>query len=437
MRISAGEDASRTPSRSRGPSGRGVRTRAGPRPPTGRDRSVRGGHGLDAAGGRSDACRGATARPYGAEEQTYPRVALDEDTAFAPRYEVTGKERDRGVGLVCFGARSLEPRLARWVSPDPLGRLLVPGDNNVYRYTRARPSTLLDPDGREAVVGPNWLGTSMVTDMSSVSFERETVAASRFRKIMGNVGYVLLDEGKPPAGTQASVAQPGDPAMLDGVIARAREIASSVPSGRDLRGWYQATASTVLARVVDTHQLQVQVHFREGNPEDQTFGETFCPGGPSAYHRVGNDTAVRTTGPDVLAMPFHLLIANVESRMHDAFGYLQQEGYIDSSLTSEVDLQEGTADYGMVREFALSLTAMTFLAEAYHASQDRDALVAGESLPDPHPCQRDPGACAVGKASQSDWFEYTEMSRIWAVEAERLFGLRPQDGGPSTKGQAQ
>lgn len=102
-----------------------------------------------------DADTGAAAEilsqlPYGAEEQTYPRVEdMDDPTAFAPRYEFTGKERDRGVGLVYFGARSLDPRLARWVSVDPatLHAGVVSGQFNPYSFLLGRPLANRDAFG--------------------------------------------------------------------------------------------------------------------------------------------------------------------------------------------------------------------------------------------------------------------------------------------------
>ncbi|NLP05027.1 RHS repeat-associated core domain-containing protein, partial [Candidatus Fermentibacteria bacterium] len=90
--------------------------------------------------------------PYGAEEQTLPRVALDAPPAFVPRYEFTGKERDRGVGLAYFGARSLDARLGRWVSADPLAvQGLVEADNDTYRPCHNSPVLLVDPDGQQSV----------------------------------------------------------------------------------------------------------------------------------------------------------------------------------------------------------------------------------------------------------------------------------------------
>ncbi|NMC69597.1 MAG: hypothetical protein GYA57_05950 [Myxococcales bacterium] len=87
--------------------------------------------------------------PYGAEEQTLPRVALDAPPAFVPRYEFTGKERDRGVGLVYFGARSLDARLGRWVSTDPLA---VQGSlGNAYAYAASNAVRLVDRVGLDDV----------------------------------------------------------------------------------------------------------------------------------------------------------------------------------------------------------------------------------------------------------------------------------------------
>ncbi|MBI5501524.1 MAG: hypothetical protein HY907_14860 [Deltaproteobacteria bacterium] len=83
--------------------------------------------------------------PYGAEEQTLPRVDPGDPGAFAPRYEFTGKERDRGVGLVYFGARSLAPPLGRWASADPVATHESTG--LPFAYVQQNPVRMVDPAG--------------------------------------------------------------------------------------------------------------------------------------------------------------------------------------------------------------------------------------------------------------------------------------------------
>ncbi|MBI5488926.1 MAG: RHS repeat-associated core domain-containing protein [Deltaproteobacteria bacterium] len=91
--------------------------------------------------------------PYGAEEQTLPRLDPGDAGAFAPRYEFTGKERDRGVGLVYFGARSLVPQLARWTSADPFAtaRPLASAETNPFAFSLSNPVRVRDPNGLDNV----------------------------------------------------------------------------------------------------------------------------------------------------------------------------------------------------------------------------------------------------------------------------------------------
>lgn len=70
------------------------------------------------------------------------------------RYRYNGKERDEETGLNCQGARYMAPWLARWVSPDPAGR--VDGEN-LYAYVRNGPINAVDLDGHDSanVVTPD------------------------------------------------------------------------------------------------------------------------------------------------------------------------------------------------------------------------------------------------------------------------------------------
>jgi len=60
------------------------------------------------------------------------------------RYRYTGKERDEETGLNYHGARYIAPWLARWICPDPAGR--VDGMNS-YVYVSNRPLAFIDPTG--------------------------------------------------------------------------------------------------------------------------------------------------------------------------------------------------------------------------------------------------------------------------------------------------
>lgn len=65
----------------------------------------------------------------------------------ARRYRYTGKERDEETGLNYHGARYMAPWLARWISPDPAGRV---DGVNVYAYVRNNPVRHVDRQGQWA-----------------------------------------------------------------------------------------------------------------------------------------------------------------------------------------------------------------------------------------------------------------------------------------------
>lgn len=65
----------------------------------------------------------------------------------ARRYRYTGKERDEETGFSYHGARYMAPWLARWISPDPAGRV---DGVNVYAYVRNNPVRHVDRQGQWA-----------------------------------------------------------------------------------------------------------------------------------------------------------------------------------------------------------------------------------------------------------------------------------------------
>ncbi|MGK3969872.1 RHS repeat-associated core domain-containing protein [Sorangium sp. So ce118] len=81
------------------------------------------------------------------------------DSRFQNRqpYLFTGKELDLSTGLYYYGARSYEPRLGVWLSPDPIldqymrgapnGGVYDPIHLGLYAYTRNNPLRFVDPTG--------------------------------------------------------------------------------------------------------------------------------------------------------------------------------------------------------------------------------------------------------------------------------------------------
>jgi RHS repeat-associated protein len=92
--------------------------------------------------------------PYGGASYQAARSKTE-----APRrYRHMGKERDVESGLVYFGARYYAPWLGAWTSCDP-----EPSHGeSLYRFVRGNPTTLVDPDGRDATHPTVGLGREAV-----------------------------------------------------------------------------------------------------------------------------------------------------------------------------------------------------------------------------------------------------------------------------------
>jgi RHS repeat-associated protein len=67
------------------------------------------------------------------------------------RYTYTGRERDPDTGLLYYRARFYDPRLARFISEDPIG--FAGGDVNLYGYVWQSPLRHTDPSGLDGWTG--------------------------------------------------------------------------------------------------------------------------------------------------------------------------------------------------------------------------------------------------------------------------------------------
>jgi len=81
------------------------------------------------------------------EYTPYGETWIDEgrDTLERINYLFTSKELDTETGLYYFGARYLDPKTSRWLSPDPL----MDGQN-WYGYANNNPLKYVDPNGLES-----------------------------------------------------------------------------------------------------------------------------------------------------------------------------------------------------------------------------------------------------------------------------------------------
>ncbi|HTN89589.1 MAG TPA: RHS repeat-associated core domain-containing protein, partial [Sorangium sp.] len=135
------------------------------------------------------------------------------DSRFQNRqpYLFTGKELDLSTGLYDYGARSYEPRLGVWLSPDPVlaeymtgrlnGGVYRPINLSLYTYAWNNPVVLIDPDGRlttqaiaEAFVkGAAVVGTALSVPATAAVVEPtpvgELVVGGLFA--VGTVGYAI------------------------------------------------------------------------------------------------------------------------------------------------------------------------------------------------------------------------------------------------------
>ncbi|MBS2019518.1 MAG: VCBS repeat-containing protein [Deltaproteobacteria bacterium] len=95
-----------------------------------------------------------------AEFDAWGKKLADFSTMSSPRHGFVGAEADEAVGSYSFGARTYDPTLRRWVSPDPLlaglpGRDAFTGNNlNLFAYVGGNPTRRVDLTGFEEDDGP-------------------------------------------------------------------------------------------------------------------------------------------------------------------------------------------------------------------------------------------------------------------------------------------
>ena len=90
--------------------------------------------------------------PFGGRHnfgQTYAQTS-------ANRYKFNGKELQTtgNLGLLDYGARMYDTKIARWLAQDPLAEKYYPF--SAYNYCVNNPVMFVDPDGRKIIIGNNW-----------------------------------------------------------------------------------------------------------------------------------------------------------------------------------------------------------------------------------------------------------------------------------------
>ncbi|MGW0628481.1 SpvB/TcaC N-terminal domain-containing protein [Streptomyces sp. NPDC002758] len=115
--------------------------------------------------------------PYGST--TYSAVRSQTETP--KRYRYTAVERDEETGFGYHGARYYVPWLGRWTRCDPIG---IQGGLSLYVYAGGAPTRLVDPDGYEPKLHPNFDNGWTYKSMPGLTFYQS------------DEGYVFTDDGQ-------------------------------------------------------------------------------------------------------------------------------------------------------------------------------------------------------------------------------------------------
>lgn len=105
----------------------------------------------------------------------YPLGGLYNSSGSVQPYKFSGKELDsfKGLDTLDFGARSYDPSVGRWLTPDPLAEKYC--SMSPYLYCAGNPVKFVDPDGRAwapkydmlykgCVIGYTWVDESIAYD---------------------------------------------------------------------------------------------------------------------------------------------------------------------------------------------------------------------------------------------------------------------------------
>ncbi len=120
----------------------------------------------------------AVYKPFGEEQSITGTVENNE--------KFVGKEKDKETGLYYFGARYMEAKVGRFISPDPVGpvdprtsktnyeMLANPQKLNRYAYSLNNPYKYFDPDGRLTVYIWSYRGKNDAWGHASLTLESGT-----------------------------------------------------------------------------------------------------------------------------------------------------------------------------------------------------------------------------------------------------------------------
>jgi RHS repeat-associated protein len=146
--------------------------------------------------------------PYGSLRFATGALALPEPLRF------TGQGADVDTGLLVLGRRFYDPRLARFLSPDPLvGGIFRLDAWNRYAYAHGNPLRYVDPTGGDAADVFGWLGVLVLAVAALALIAAGIVTAGATWAAAGVVGSMMYGAG---VGMITGMALGGISAQLEG-----------------------------------------------------------------------------------------------------------------------------------------------------------------------------------------------------------------------------
>ncbi|MGK4009231.1 RHS repeat-associated core domain-containing protein [Sorangium sp. So ce1036] len=169
------------------------------------------------------------------------------DSRFQNRqpYLFNGKELDLSTGLYHYGARSYEPRLGVWLSPDPIldqymrgapnGGVYSPSNLGLYTYTGNNPVLCIDKDGRFAwvAVAAVAVGVLLTPQYANAPGHNEPIHDS---KSGIELGYEMAQGSLTAYGAMSNPAGFAQAYMQQQAIATLKDAADTVDPSGTLRG---------------------------------------------------------------------------------------------------------------------------------------------------------------------------------------------------------
>jgi len=193
-------------------------------------------------------------KPFGEETEITPEPEN--------KLKFVGKEKDKETGLYYFGARYMEGKIGRFISPDPVGmvdprngsinhkNILNPQRLNYYAYGLNNPYRYIDPDGNDPDDISRFPLFERVRDFVS-NPSPETV-----QRLFDPLGFSL-----PPSSVEHN----------DIGFGRTKDAYETAKTGGKHAGYlkqYRTRSTAEVQKALKGHENQVEIHKEKlGNPE--------------------------------------------------------------------------------------------------------------------------------------------------------------------------